>query len=266
MYSITRQLPAYIIITLSMLMFEASSLNAQSIKHISIEGAFRVASERDFGFSPLKYNGVKVGGGLSYIKQKKTKTNLLSISFETGKLRNHFLTGMQVFSGNITAYTFYHSNKSAYNGLNWGWSNNNEFGLRNNEAITNFNNRNEYFTSFGPALSYRLPFKLFNRDFSFQTIANIQLLGFTLLSSYVTSSPLGFIQESQPVLKSFFSSINLFYPCNSINAGYKAGVQYKLKSENMFAINYEYNYLRLNAWHLLVKSRGRWSFSIIVRL
>ena len=261
-----RQLPRFFAISFLFLIFAFGQSRAQSIRQLAIDGALRVVSERDYGFSPLKYNGAEWGGGLTYLKQKSHKTDIVSIGFETGRLSNQHQTGMQVYSGNIITYTFYHTNKAANSGLHWGWSNNNEFGLRNNEAITNFNNRIDYFTSFGPALRYQLPFKLFKRDFSFQTMANIQLLGFTMLSSYVTSSPCGFVRESQPFLKSFFSSLGLFYPGNSINAGYKAGLSYKLKSENMLAINYEYNYLRLSGEHLLIKSRGKWSFSIIVRL
>lgn len=260
------QLLGIIAILLLFLMFSFSLSSAQTIRQLTIDGAARIASERDYGFSPLKYNGAEWGGSLSYLKQKNHKTDIVSLNFVTGNLKNQFQTGMQVYSASIFTYTFYHANKATNSGLHWGWSNNNEFGLRNNEAITNFNNRNEYITSFGPAIRYQLPFELFKREFSFQTMANIQLLGFTVLSSYVTSSPGGFVRESQPFLKSFFSSIGLFYPGNSINAGYKTGLSYKLKSENLLAINYEYNYLRLSGEHLLIKSRGKWSFSIIIRL
>ena len=254
------------IITFTLLLAMVFSTQAQTYRQLQVEGAARIAAERDYGFSPLRYAGTEWGGGLTYTKQKSTKTSWVKLNFHTGNLFNQFETAMRVYSGNIITYTFYHAHKSPNSGWHWGWACNNEFGLRNNEAITNFNNRNDYFTSFGPAIRYQFPFELFNRNFSFQTVGNIQLLGFTVLSSYVSSSPKGFVSKNQPFFKSFFSSLGVFYPGNSINAGYKAGLEYEFKSLNKLALNYEYNYLRLQGEHLVQKSRNKWAIAIIIRL
>ncbi|HKM94230.1 MAG TPA: hypothetical protein VJY41_11310 [Prolixibacteraceae bacterium] len=239
---------------------------AQTHRQLQVEGTARISAERDYGFSPLRYIGAEWGGGLTYIKQNNVKTSWVNLNFQTGNLSNQFETAMQVYSGNIITYNFYHAHKLPNSGWHWGWANNNEFELRNNEAITNFNNRNEYFTSFGPAIRYQLPFGLFKRNFSFQAIGNVQLLGFTVLSSYVSPSPSGFVSDKQSFLKSTFSSLGVFYPGNAINAGYKAGLEYEFKSQNKLTLNYEYNYLRIKGEHIVEKSRGKWSIAIIVRL
>lgn len=254
-------------LTLFLMLYTAgTNAIAQTNNYLAIDGSARFSAERDYGYSPLRYAGVEWGGGLTYLKQKSKKTYLVSFDFQAGNLINRYQNGMQVYSGSIVAYTFYHANKPQNSGLHWGWANNNEFGLRNNEAITNFNDRNDYFTSFGPALRYQLPFELFKRNFKFQSVANIQLLGFTVLSAYITSSPNGFVVENQPFMQSFLSSLGVFYPGNSINAACTSGIEYEFKSLNKLAFNYQYNYLRLKGEHLVQKSRGEWSISLIVRL
>lgn len=241
-------------------------LVAQKQHYLHISAGLQSSAERDRGFSPLMYTGVEFYGSLAYQKESNRKSDLIILDFATGQLSNSWGTTRQVYTTSILTYTFYHKNKGATKGLHWGWSNNNTFSIRDNETITNYNGRSDYFTSFGPALRYRLPFELFKRNFSFQTLAHVQLLGFTVLPSYVTSSPKGFVNGSSSGFKAFWESLGVFHPGNSLNGGCQAGLTYNMKSANLLAINYNYDYLRLKGFHTVEKSKGTWFISLIVKL
>jgi hypothetical protein len=261
--------PLKITIFLSLLVYNsvfAFSSVAQKHRELHIDVGARISAERDYGYSPLLYSGVEGAVALSYLAKTPKTTNQFTFDFSTGKLNNEFGTDMQVYSAGIKTYTFYHANKPANKGLHWGWSNYNMFGLRDNEAITNFNARNDYYTSFGPALNYQLPFELFKRHFSLQTCANIQLIGFTMLSSYVSSSPRGYVGSNSTGLMKFWESIGLFYPGNALNGGINSSLMYQFKSLNSISIKYQYDYLRLKGSHIVEKSKGNWMIGLIVML
>ncbi|MCA1747179.1 MAG: hypothetical protein LC655_05750, partial [Bacteroidales bacterium] len=123
-----------------------------------------------------------------------------------------------------------------------------------------------YFTSFGPALRYTLPFMLFNRQFQLEALSHMQLLGFKLQSSYVSSLPPGFLESSNTGINGFLKSVELFYPGNALNFGIQPTLHYLLNSGNMLTISYNYDYLRLKGMHLVEKSRGSWFIGIVAAL
>jgi hypothetical protein len=222
-------------------------------------------AERDRAYSPLIYSGIQGSFSVAISSESLALSDNFAINYSTGKIHNSYGSAMQVHTAGIQTYKFYHRDKDRQEGLHWGWSNNNEFNTRSVEDI-NFNNRSEYFTSFGPAARYRLPFTLLNRQFHFETLTHLQLVGFTLQSSYVTSLPPGFEEPSNKGISAFLNSIDIFYPGNSWNFGIQPTMRYRLKSGNMLSIGYKYDYLRLRGAHITEKSRGSWYFGIITAL
>lgn len=232
--------------------------------HVCFPG-IRHDAERDLAYSPLIYSGIQGSFSVAFSSESLSLSDYIAINYSTGKISNSYGSAMQVHTAGIQTYKFYHSDTDRQEGLHWGWSNNNEFNTRDVEDI-NFNNRSEYFTSFGPAARYRLPFTLLNRQFHFETLAHLQLVGFTLQSSYVTSLPPGFEDPSNKGITGFLKSIDIFYPGNSWNFGIQPTMRYRLKSGNMLSIGYKYDYLRLRGAHITEKSRGSWYFGIITAL
>lgn len=226
----------------------------------------RIAAERDLAYSPLLYSGLQGTYSIAYSSEKKVSSDYLAVNYAQGNIANIHGNIMKLHMAGIQTFKFYHAEADRHKGLHWGWSNNNEFNTRNIEDIGNFNDRNEYFTSFGPAARYRLPFSLFNRQFHLEALAHVQLLGFKLQSSYVTSLPPGFEEPSYTGIEGFLRSIELFYPGNAWNAGIQPTLRYVLKSGNMLSLSYRYDYLRLKGVHTVEKSRGSWSFGIITAL
>jgi hypothetical protein len=233
--------------------------------HISYPG-IRINAERDFAYSPLMYTGVQGSLAIAYSVIKSNSTDLVFLNYSSGNNTNRFGSSMKVQTAGIQAYKFFHLKKNTDHGFCLGWSNNNEFNTREVEEVRNFNNRNEYFTTFGPAIRYRYPFSLFNRQFHIQTLAHIQLLGFKLQSSYVTSLPSGFQESSSDGLQAVLKSVELFYPGNGINVGIQPTMMYELKSGNALSISYRYDYLKIKGPHDVEKSRGTWYVGIITGL
>ena len=255
-----------LLLSLFLILLLNQPLHAQKQHHLHIGAGIQSSAERDRGFSPLMYTGAELYGSLAYQRESSRKSDLLILDFATGQLSNTWGTTRQVYTARILTYTFYHQEKEASKVLHWGWSNNNELSIRDNETMTNYNGRSDYFTSFGPAMRFRLPFELFNCNFTFQTLANVQLLGFTVLPSFVSSSPIGFDNGNSSGFKAFWESLGVFYPGNSLNGGCQAGLSYEMKSANLLAINYNYDYLKLKGFHTVEKSKGTWMVSLIVRL
>lgn len=254
-----------IFLALWMIPFTAFGNDKEQRLHISYPG-LRLNAERDYGYSPLIYSGIQGAFELGYSNANNKVSNYISLKYSSGGISNRWGSSMQVQTAGIQTFKFYHKADNTVSGFNLGWSNNNEFNTREVDNIRNFNNRNEYFTSFGPAFRYIKPFKLFNRDFILEGMAHIQLLGFMIQSSYVTSLPPGFEEPSYSGINAFLQSVELFYPGKSWNFGIQPSLYYKLNSGNAFAIGYKYDYLRLEGAHITEKSRGTYYIGIITKL
>ncbi len=233
--------------------------------HISYPG-IRNNAERDFAYSPLLYSGIQGSFAVAYSVVKSNASDFVMLNYSSGSITNKYGNGMQVQSAGVQTYKFYHKKNDIGKELQWGWSNNNEFNIREVDEIKNFNNRSDYFTSFGPAFRYIQPFSLFNRQFNLQTLAHLQIIGFKLQSSYVTSLPPGFEEPSSSGFNAFLRSVDLFYPGNSWNVGIQPALHYELKSGNALTFSYRYDYLRLKGAHTVEKSRGTWYVGITTGL
>ncbi len=255
----------FLILAAGLHIFSASASDKKRDLHISYPG-IRFNAERDFAYSPLMYSGVQGSFAISYSVIKSNTSDLVFLNYTSGNNTNKFGSIMQVVTAGIQTYKFYHRMQETGNGFCLGWSNNNEFNTREVEDVRNFNNRNEYFTSFGPAIRYRYPFIVLNRQVHFQTLAHLQLLGFKLQSSYVTSLPPGFQESNTKGFRKFLNSIELFYPGSGLNVGIQPTLMYELKSGNGLSISYRYDYLNIKGPHNVEKSRGTWSVGIITAL
>ncbi len=234
----------------------------QADRRLELSAGMLVSAERDPGFSPLLFAGAGISGYASYIRETEARSDLLDVYYSRSSLNNRFGSGMDVHSAGIMVFHFFHDGKEPGKGLHWGWSNNNEFSVRNNESVNNFNNRFDYVTSFGPAARFRHPFSLFGRSFSIQAIAHMQLLGFVMQSSYVSQAPKGYEVETVGGLDVFRQSVEWFHPGRAWNIGIWPRLQYQLGTGNLLSLGYKYGYTRLDGAHRLTKSRGNWYLGI----
>lgn len=226
----------------------------------------RHAALHDYAYSPLLYSGIQGIYSIGYASEGARVSDQVVFRFAAGNLSNRWGRRMLPVGGAIHTYTFYHAQTGPGEGIHWGWSNQNAFETREIEDIGNFNNRSEYFTSFGPAMRYRLPFSLFDRSFRFEILADLQLLGFKLQSSYVTSTPPGFTEPSYTGVEAFLRSIELFYPGRAWNFGIQPSLRYEMKNGNLLCIDYRYEYRWLKGAHVTESSTGSWHFGVITRL
>lgn len=263
-----RNLNTFRSILILLIMFESISAHASEKERLlfSYIPGVRHLAIRDYAYSPLLYSGVQGIYKVAYSSERPGISDHISFSFAAGNLSNTWGKRMRPVGGTIHTYTFYHAQSDPGEGIHWGWSNHNAFETRDIQDIGNFNNRSEYVTSFGPAMRYRLPFSLLDRDFRIEILADVQLLGFKLQSSYVTSTPPGFAEPAYSGMEAFLRSIELFYPGNAWNFGVQPSLRYNMKNGNMLCINYRYEYLWLKGAHITESSSGTWHFGVITRL
>jgi hypothetical protein len=233
-------------------------------RYIHISPGIHSSAERDHGFSPLLYTGLGIYNSMELSFNKPSKSKLFSLAYSYGTLRNKYDKTMKVYSGNFQTFTFYQSEITSKK-IHWGWSNNNEFSIRDSETAGNYNFRFDYFTSLGGAMRFRQDFNLWNRPFIFQTFSHFQVFGFKITSSYVNSGIRGLDEETGSLSSAVLKSIDLFYPFNSVNIGIWPGLELPLKTGNVFSVNYRYDYVRLNNMHLVEKSKGKWFISFNYR-
>ena len=255
------------IITLivSIYQYPAFGSEKQRQLHISIPGV-QSNAERDLGYSPLIYKGMKLTFSSAYAVTGENKSDLIRVKYSLGNLSNKWDNKMKVHTASIQTYKFYHWDRDPAIGTFWGWSNKNEFSMRDVDGMSNFNGRSEYFTSFGPALRIAHPFILFDRQFHFETLAHLQLLGFKIQSSYVTSMPPGFEDPSNTGFRAFLRSIEVFYPGLANHFGIQPALRLEFRSGNLLGIGYDYEYLWMKSSHTVEKSRGTWYIEIIAKL
>jgi hypothetical protein len=239
---------------------------AQKERRLHISPGLQFAAERDFGYSPLMFTGVQGYVSAAYGVENPVKSDMLELSFLAGNLSNSFSTKSKATSASFNTYTFYHKEKDPTRGFHWGWANNNVFHIRDNDAIVNFNNRFDYYTSFGPAVRYRKPFNLWGQQLTFQALSHLQLIGFIMQSSYVSQGPKGYEREYKEGADVFFKSIDLFIPGRAWSYSLWPSLQYELNSGTRLCLNYRYEYSCLRGAHMVRKSHGKWFFSIIAGL
>jgi hypothetical protein len=243
------------------------SIQSFSQSHLMLfGGGIKPEALRDKGYSPLLYSGLGFEGFLGYQKSKDGKETIWLFKLSTGNLSNEFNRSLRTKSAGLINFNFNNRNNTE-NCFQWGWSNNNGFQNRNIDDFLNFNGRSDYFTSFGPSLKYASHFELKQSNFSFQTFSHVQILGFYLLSGYVSSLPGGFGYEQNSVFASFLKSAYLFYPGSAWNFGLWSKLEWHLRTGNSLVLNYLYEYTRFNKPHVSERSTGSWilTFNMLLK-
>jgi len=234
-------------------------------RQLSFGGGLNLCALRDQAYSPLVYSGSGFDGIISYWSTSERKETIWVLSYGTGRLSNAFGRNLTTIGVRLTNLNFYsRNNKEAR--LLWGWANNNGFHHRLIDDFQNFNGRVDFFTSFGPATNYQLPFSFKGKHFKFQTAAHIQLIGIYLPSGYVASLPSGFGYESDSFFGSVVKSMQIFYPGSSFNAGLWPRLEWLLNSGNGIALNYLYEYTYFRKPHRSVRSSGHWFLTFMMTL
>jgi hypothetical protein len=226
---------------------------------------FNAQGVRDKGYSPLLYDGIGYDFQAGFRYFKKNREVLWFGGFGQANLSNEFGRSMKTTTVSLINFTFY-APKDETRKYQWGWSNNNTFHTRQIDDFLNYNGRTDYFTAFGPAWKFEHALGLFGQDFSFETMAQIQLLGFYLPSSYVSSMPQGFGYENKSFFSALWSSTYLFFPGSAYNGGVYPTLKWKFSPNNSLSLMYRYEYSHFNKVHLSQRSVGIWLLSLTIKL
>lgn len=241
-------------------------LTAQTNRYFTHNWGVRLGGERDEGYSPLNYNGLGIMVQAGFEKVKNTRISRVDVQFSYASLKNKVGRQMNSYSAVLQTHDFYGYDSTKH--LFFGWSNANFFTIRDFSDQTNFSGRMDYFTAFGPSALLEKKFQLFKRSFTFEVPFQWSLLGFSIRSGFINSSPVGFetATEDEGAFKSLVNSVRLFSPFNSIHFNYSPRLKFDFNNGNAIALQYEYSFTRLNGEHLSVISRGIWSFQILMKL
>lgn len=240
-------------------------VQAQKQAYVQVHAGLYSAALRDKAYSPLMYFGVGKAAGLTARFDQSAASRLFCFTYSSGQYANRYSSGMGAKSVSFQTYTFYHS-ESKKRFIRFGWSNQNVFISRDLESVQNFNNRSDYHTSFGPAARIGHEFRILNLELGLDIMFHIQLLGFFVASSYVTSLPPGFEGPPKSWYKGFLSSMDLFYPGNSMALGTWPSLRCRFGKGNQAGFSYNYNYQSINGSHQSQKSGGVWLVELHVAL
>jgi hypothetical protein len=219
----------------------------------------------DRAYSPLIYSGIGYNGTIGYIRKTERKETHWVLLFGSGSTSNTFNRSIKTTAIRLHNYTFYNRDNPESR-LSWGWSNMNSFHTRLIDDFSNFNGRTDFLTSFGPAIKYQTPFELKESKFSFQMIAQMQLIGFYVPSAYVASLPGGFGYEKNNFIRSILRSAYLFYPGSGWNASIFPKINWHLSSGNSLALNYLVEFTQLNKAQVHKRITGTWFLSFSTTL
>ena len=247
------------------LLFMVLSTEAHSQeRHLSVGGGFLTGSQVDEGYSPLLFSGAQGSFNLTYTKLDGAKENIWMLGYASGQTQNRFGRSLESTSVSLLALTLYQFDQESR--FRWGWANSNQFNSRTPGGFQNYTGRSDYFTAFGPAMKYELPFRLLNQEFSFQTLSHLQLIGFYIPSGYVSSLPKGFGYDQDGFAASVYNSAFLFHPGSAVNLGLIPTLQWGLSDNSSLGLTYSYDYTSLQNVHPSKRSRGNYLLSLTMKL
>lgn len=218
----------------------------------------------DEGYSPLIYTGFQGSANITYTSIDDGKENIWILGYASGQSQNRFGRNLESTSVSLLALTLYQVDQESR--FSWGWANNNQFNTRTPGDFQNYTGRSDYFTAFGPAMKYTIPFRLLNQEFSFQALSHFQLIGFYIPSGYVSSLPKGFGYEQNGFVASVYNSAFLFYPGSAVNLGLIPALQWGLSENSSLGLTYSYDYTSLQNVHPSKRSRGNYLLSLTMKL
>jgi hypothetical protein len=219
--------------------------------------------ERDYGYSPLVFQGSNAGFTLGYMNVGEKKRDEVYLHYSRIPMLNDFDATMVGTHASVMTYTFYKANWLPEKFI-FGWSNNNALSLRNFQDAQNFNPRFDYHTSFGPAIRFQTNFGN-EQKWRFTSQAHWQIIGFLFSASYVTSPPDPFLHE-QSTFNAFWQSIKFFQPFQQYDLGILNQLFYQLPNRNELGIGYRFNYTSLENAHRSQRSGGHYFFQLNFKL
>lgn len=232
-----------------------SAAHAQ-LRQLNFGGGLQLSALRDRAFSPLLYSGAGYEGFLGYRSTRERREHIWLASAGRANLSNTFNRNLTTTAVRLTNLNLY--NISENSNFRAGWSNNNGFHHREIDGFQNFNGRVDFFTTFGPAAKYDLPFSFWENEFRFSAAAHVQLIGIYLPSGYVSSLPSGFGYEPNDFGEAVIESMRVFHPGSSFNAALWPQLDWHLDSGNSISLNYLYEFTRFSVPHVGQRSAGYW--------
>ena len=239
---------------------------AQKERYLSNRVGIASQAIRDELMSPLRFVGSGFFISLKWRTEKITQSDHILFQYSTGTLKNTFGDALDYQSFNLMTYTFYHQPHVEDAFFNLGWSNHNSLQFRTNSAFTNNSRFFEYSTTFGPAVRFQYPMRIWGQPLWWEVWSNVQLLGFYLRPSFTSSAPDGFLDPDNSTFQSFLRSIELFAPHQAFQFNWRPGIYFPFKSANRISLHYLYEYYQLSTPKRISSSGGVWMVSLSTKI
>ncbi len=236
----------YWFILLVTILSNTGNLNAQTEIFLNLGTTFEQVFHRDSRMSPLIYSGNSYGGLAGLEIDSRRFIEKIDVVYTNGVHNNGLGNSLTFHRFRVMTYALYKRRQKENQKFYWGFSNQNNYTYRNNRGFSNFSEHYEYFTSFGPAASLRMPFKLGKHRFSWEGTSQWQVIGFMLRPSFISAVPPGYEVEDVSLLDGFFKSLEGFYPGKAWNFGLSTKLSHILPSGNKLQLSYEFEYYTLN--------------------
>jgi hypothetical protein len=224
------------------------------------------AAQRDKSMSPLAYGGSGIATGIAYEHGGRSSMDFFHLSFQSGEIRNRYGNSCSYQSVAFRNYTFYPKQGESGNATVFGWSNINAFHRYVNAAYGNYADRLNYYTLFGPAFRYALPFRIGKLQFHMQLPVDLQILGFYLRPSYISNRPSGYLDPENSAFMAWLRSVDLFIPGRDWHFSLNPQLNLMLGSGGRLSLTYQYQFVRIAKPELFVQSKGTWYISLVTKL
>lgn len=221
-------------------------------------------TNRDEGFSPIKYKGNTSVSAVGFLLGKENRTEWYWGDFSFGILANEAGLTMNEISVGFTNFTFYHKEKDASRGLHLGWSNKNIFNIRRHNEFTNYNYRYDYYSAVGPAARFILPFQWKKKSFVWESSFSWYLLGIQIKSGYIGAEPENYKDENS-LVDNFLATVMPFLPLENLDAGLSSALYWELPAtNNRLGLRYQFDYGKLSG----IRSIHRYgqSFDVVLNV
>ena len=249
-----------------MLIFPGISIS-QSVNHLNTNIGISMNAIRDMGMSPLAYQGFGFSGGFSFTSSSLAKTMTHELCHDRAMIYNQFGNSASFLSFSYRSVTLYHDqNEDNKSRFAWGWSNINYLNYYKNISYGNFSERINYFTTFGASVVYTRILHLAGKKLIAELPVNFQLIGFSIHPSYVSDTPVGYLDPENSGFEAFVGSVKIFLPIESWHIDLTPGISYLMTAGNAISIHYRYEFMKLNDQQALTQSIGTWYLSIKTKL
>lgn len=238
---------------------------AQKSHRLDLSGGIASVAMRDRGMSPLQYMGLGVSSEVMHTIQGAQSTQWFAFMYAQSGLTNTHNNPISFRSFQLNAGSVWGVSDTVL-GSGWGFLNRNQFVYINNPSLVNFNERSYYYTSFGPAYSYRRQFTFLSLPLTFYLPVDFQLLGFYIEPSYTSNIPEGFIDHEGSWWGAFLGSVQFLEPFSSSIGGFSPELYYKLISGQRIGLQYHFQFVRLGSTQKFTSVMGNGHLTLSITL